>query len=720
MNLDASDGLLDGKYEVQRRLATGGMGDVYLVRHRHLQEQRVVKVLRSDLATDSVAGERFQQEARIATQIKHPHVAILYDYSQMPDGRYYMVWEYIDGWDIGTRIREEGPMPAKLAVELGIQALKGLDAVHSAGVIHRDISPDNIMLTKDRRGRQLVKIIDLGLVKDLRPGQGMELTQVGTFMGKFRYCSPEQAGYLKDGDLDHRSDLYSLAQVLYEMLTGLPPFDSESEHGFVLKRLTEDPLPLLERNPEIPLPPPLGPIIMRGLRLDRDQRYSDAAAFIEALEGVVGQLGARPPEPLSPSAPTMAMPIEQPVPPAPRPARPDTQPVAVAGSAPVADPPTAAPATPPPKMPPRPVPGRSRGGGVGTELTKEERLDLLSQIDKASSRRVDESKQVQRAEQALKDGRFEEARKIITGLEGASRPPAGLDRLKERLEDAEGIAKRRHQVMQAEQMLEKYLLERQQTLAKLALAALLDLYPNHPKRDDYIAWVDLLADEASQQKLAEETFAAGRAAITRGDMVAARQALERVEKIDLSGQLAGTLMTELNEAESGQRQQQQAEELKARFYEHLEAGTLDEAERELQALGGLDVSRVAIEMYRGQLDETRARLVLDATVGQFETAYGGAVAGGDWFGAREVAAEMEKALPDSTRPQQMYAEIGRLQAIEQKKKGVSDGLDAFNRFLTTGQLDQAELALKVLKQMAADDPKVDAAAARLDQQRRGS
>src|SRR5688500_4413352 len=194
-------GMLDGKYDILKRLATGGMGDVYLVRHHHLQERRVVKVLRADLVADEAARQRFQQEARVATQIKHPNVAILYDYSLLPDGRYYMVWEYIEGEDLAGRLKK-GPLPPDQAIELAVQALRGLDAIHSAGVIHRDISPDNLMVTRDLRGKPLLKIIDLGLAKDLNPGAEAELTQAGSFLGKFQYCSPEQAGDPKDAPLD--------------------------------------------------------------------------------------------------------------------------------------------------------------------------------------------------------------------------------------------------------------------------------------------------------------------------------------------------------------------------------------------------------------------------------------------------------------------------------------------------------------------------------------
>src|SRR5262245_35366048 len=209
------------------------MGEVYLVRHVHLQELRVVKILRQDLAADPAAQKRFMREARLATQIKHPNVAILYDFSRLPDGSFYMVWEHIQGEDVGDRIRERGPFPIAVAVQLGIQALRGLEAIHASGIIHRDLSPDNLMLTINARGQAWIKIIDLGLAKHLEADSSFEITQVGTFMGKLRYCSPEQAGSASGEILDRRSDIYSFALVLYEMITGMAPFESDNQHGFI-------------------------------------------------------------------------------------------------------------------------------------------------------------------------------------------------------------------------------------------------------------------------------------------------------------------------------------------------------------------------------------------------------------------------------------------------------------------------------------------------------
>jgi serine/threonine protein kinase len=685
-------GLLDDKYEILKRLATGGMGDVYLVQHRHLQERRVVKVLRADLVADEAARQRFQQEARVATQIKHANVAILYDYSLLPDGRYYMVWEFIEGEDLASRLKK-GPVPADQAIELTVQALRGLDAIHSAGVIHRDISPDNLMVTRDVRGKPLLKIIDLGLAKDLSPDADVELTQAGAFLGKFQYCSPEQAGYLKDAPLDARSDLYSLAQVLYEMLTGLPPFDSESQHGFVLKRLTEAPVPLRRRNPKTPLPAALESVVMKGLALDREERYGDAVQFIQALRKVAEGLREVSTQELSAEEVRRAL---------------ESQGIAIPGSQSGGGKVPAAPAkTAPPAATSKAGSGARPANVESTgTLTREDRQALLARIEKAASRVQEGGVVLIQAEAALKDGRFEEARKLVRQLETSTPSARGLGDLKRRLQEAEDIARRRQQVLQAEQMLEKYLLERQQTLARLALEALLDLYPNHPKRADYESWVGLLANEVEQQKRAERSYADGKAAVARGDVAGARRLLEEVERLDLSGKLAGSLLAEINEAEREREQGAHAAQVRQRLDQALQRGALDEASQELDTLSALEVTKVTLDRLRSQVEEARQRQRMEEAAASFESGYRDAIDRHDWFGARELARQLEEAVPGSPRPREMLGELSRLQEADQKQRAVAEGLKAFDGYLQSGMVSQAELALKVLRQMGGDDPRV--------------
>jgi hypothetical protein len=220
--------------------------------------------------------------------IKHKNLAMLYDFAQLDDGSYYMVWEFIDGTNIQKWIGQNGPMPSRLAIEISIQALSGLDHLHSMGLIHRDISPENIMLSQDHHGKLLVKVIDFGIAKQLAEGEGGQgLTQTGMFLGKLKYASPEQAGFLKEGEhLDPRSDLYSFGIVMYEMLAGRAPFQATNPHGYILKHVTEKPLPIHDLNPAVKVPPQLESVIMKSLEKSRDNRYATAADFEHALEAI--------------------------------------------------------------------------------------------------------------------------------------------------------------------------------------------------------------------------------------------------------------------------------------------------------------------------------------------------------------------------------------------------------------------------------------------------
>jgi serine/threonine-protein kinase len=283
-----SSRLLDGKYQIIDRLGVGGMGEIFKVRHIHLNELRVIKIMRPNVAADDQGLQRFLQEARTSTMIKHKNLAMLYDFAQLEDSSYYMVWEFIDGTNIQRWIAQTGALPPRLTVEIAVQALHGLEHLHSMGLIHRDISPENIMLSQDHHGKLLVKVIDFGIAKQLAEGEGGQgLTQTGMFLGKLKYASPEQAGFLKEDEhLDPRSDLYSFGIVLYEMLAGRAPFQATNPHGYILKHVTEKPPAIGELNPAVKVPPQLESIIMKSLEKNRDHRYATAEEFAHALEAI--------------------------------------------------------------------------------------------------------------------------------------------------------------------------------------------------------------------------------------------------------------------------------------------------------------------------------------------------------------------------------------------------------------------------------------------------
>ena len=307
-----SNRLIDGKYQIIERLGMGGMGEIFKVRHIHLNEQRVIKIMRANIATDEQALQRFLAEARTSTMIKHRNLAMLYDFSTLDDGTYYMVWELIDGTNIQKWQSTNGPMPSRPATEVAIQALDGLDHLHQMGLIHRDVSPENIMLSQDHQGRLLVKVIDFGIAKQLSEGgSGHGLTQTGMFLGKLKYASPEQAGFLREGEyLDARSDIYSFGVVFYEMLAGRAPFVATNPQGYILKHATEKPVPPSQVNPGANLPPALEALVMRSLAKDREDRFATAGDFAAELETLLPELVADPNFKLT----TGAMPIRGGVP----------------------------------------------------------------------------------------------------------------------------------------------------------------------------------------------------------------------------------------------------------------------------------------------------------------------------------------------------------------------------------------------------------------------
>lgn len=285
---------IDGKYKILARLGVGGMGEVYKVLHLHLNSIRVVKLMRAAIKNEQGAHDRFLREARMATRIQHPNVATLFDFSTLDDGTRYMVWEYIEGTNLHEMLEERGPLSPRYAATLAAQALRGLDAIHRAGIIHRDISPENLMITRDDEGNEHVKIIDLGIAKQWGD-EGDDKTKTGMFVGKWKYCSPEQLGMLDAGDrIDSRADLYSFGIVLYEMLTGIPPFQADTPHGYLMLHASERPRALRDVNATVPAAPDLEALIFRALEKDRRNRFANAREFAAELEKIIPTLADLP------------------------------------------------------------------------------------------------------------------------------------------------------------------------------------------------------------------------------------------------------------------------------------------------------------------------------------------------------------------------------------------------------------------------------------------
>ena len=227
--------VFNGRYELLRRIARGGMADVYLARDVSLDRQVAVKVLFPEFANDPSFVERFRREAKAAANLNHPNIVGIYDWGQ-EQGTYYIVMEYVVGRSMADVLRSTGPLSPDRAAEIASDVAEALSSAHSAGLVHRDIKLGNIIVSDDGQ----VKVADFGIATALAQRAGDNITHIGSVMGTATYFSPEQA---RGKALDGRSDLYSLGVVLYEMIVGKPPFTADTSTAVAVKHVQERPLP---------------------------------------------------------------------------------------------------------------------------------------------------------------------------------------------------------------------------------------------------------------------------------------------------------------------------------------------------------------------------------------------------------------------------------------------------------------------------------------------
>ena len=275
-----------GPYRIEREIGEGGMSHVYLARHALLKRPAALKVLKPHLATDE-AVTRFRREAQLCSQLAHPNTVEILDYGNTRDGRWYYAMEYLRGVSLEDLVRREGPMPVARVAHALIQACGSLAEAHGRGWVHRDVKPHNLMLCVRGGQHDVMKVLDFGLIKQVRNPHTRDITQYSRVLGTPLYMAPER---LRDpADADARADIYAVGAVAYFALTGRPAFDGETDHAIV-HRVLNEPAPSLAQGSAVEVPAVLDELVTRCLAKDRDLRPATMEAVRAVLEEIARAL----------------------------------------------------------------------------------------------------------------------------------------------------------------------------------------------------------------------------------------------------------------------------------------------------------------------------------------------------------------------------------------------------------------------------------------------
>jgi serine/threonine-protein kinase len=277
---------IEGKYALLGQLEDQGSAEVYKVRHLFLEEVRLITVVHPpSLAMTAEVTERFLRDARAAIKLRHPNIAQLHDFAIDEEGTAYIVTEFIEGLTLEEALAQDGPPPLELTLNLARQALRALAYLHKSGMVHRDISPDKLMLTRDEDGRALVKWVDLGTAQVLAVSDGLP-AGAGVFPARPKYASPEQFSAAGGGTVDARGDLYSFGVVLYELLTGRLPIVGRDPFSLMVGHLSTPPVPFAESDPEGKVPAEVREILLAVLAKKPEERIGSAEELARRLASV--------------------------------------------------------------------------------------------------------------------------------------------------------------------------------------------------------------------------------------------------------------------------------------------------------------------------------------------------------------------------------------------------------------------------------------------------
>ncbi|MGA8890399.1 MAG: serine/threonine-protein kinase, partial [Anaeromyxobacteraceae bacterium] len=277
--------MLGDRYRIVSRLGQGGMGSVYLAEHVTLGKRMAVKVLRPEYSRDEELVQRFQHEARAASQIGQENIVDVFDFGHTPEGDAYFVMEALDGESLARILHRDGPMPLSRALPIFQQICRALGAAHQRGIIHRDLKPENVFVLRRLDGSDFVKVLDFGIAKGPGAPEAKRVTRAGSIIGTPEYMSPEQASATA---IDRRSDVYAFGVLAYETLTGRLPFDGETPLATLMKHQSDTPVPPRRFRPE--LPPEVERIVLRAL----GKRPEDRQQSMHEISTQLAQVAAEP------------------------------------------------------------------------------------------------------------------------------------------------------------------------------------------------------------------------------------------------------------------------------------------------------------------------------------------------------------------------------------------------------------------------------------------
>ena len=269
--------VVKGRYQIMSKLGEGGMGTVYLAEQVSIGRKVALKLLRGNYAMDAEFIARFGREARLAASLNHRNIVTVYDFDQADDESLFIAMEYLDGEKLSDVIQRDGPLEIGRAVRLCLRSAEGLEAAHRAGVIHRDIKPDNIMVVGEE-GAETIKLMDFGIARLRDVATTSRLTRPDVIMGTPAYMAPEQT---EGKEISERTDIYALGIVFYEMLSGQVPFKAPTPAAVLLKQVQEIPVPLRKLRREVPTE--IERIVMQALEKKPERRQRDMHDLIQSL-----------------------------------------------------------------------------------------------------------------------------------------------------------------------------------------------------------------------------------------------------------------------------------------------------------------------------------------------------------------------------------------------------------------------------------------------------